>query len=201
MARFFTSDLHLGHANIIGYTGRPYDSVEQMNADLVERWNSLVGEHDEVWVLGEVAMGRLDDSLAYVQLLNGTKFLIPGNHDRMFKCQGTKYTNACRRYLDAGFTEILDDAQYARVGSDKVRLSHFPYEGDSRHGYEDRYQEYRPPNEGLFLLHGQTHGLWRRNGRMVDVGVDAWGGYPVHEADLVWILSQAEESIGPIPWT
>jgi calcineurin-like phosphoesterase family protein len=31
MSRWFTADLHLGHSNIIEYSGRPFDSVDAMN--------------------------------------------------------------------------------------------------------------------------------------------------------------------------
>lgn len=37
--RWWTADLHLGHANIFAYTGRPYHSPDEMNIDLIERWN------------------------------------------------------------------------------------------------------------------------------------------------------------------
>jgi calcineurin-like phosphoesterase family protein len=59
-----TSDLHLGHENIIRYCGRPYLSVPQMNDDLVRRWNEVVAPGDDVIVVGDLAMGRLDESLA-----------------------------------------------------------------------------------------------------------------------------------------
>ncbi|MDT4962689.1 MAG: hypothetical protein QOF87_2336 [Pseudonocardiales bacterium] len=32
--RYFTSDTHYGHANIIGFCGRPYADVHHMNVDL-----------------------------------------------------------------------------------------------------------------------------------------------------------------------
>lgn len=53
MARYFTADLHLGHRNIIDYSGRPFRDAEQMNGALVERWNTTVTPEDEVIVLGD----------------------------------------------------------------------------------------------------------------------------------------------------
>ena len=202
--RFYTSDLHLGHANIVTYCNRPYDSVEQMNADLVERWNTRVGLDDEVWVVGDFAMGRLGDSLAYASQLNGTKVLIPGNHDRMFGTQGTKFLNASNRYIDAGFDTIFgtNDDSYDTIThlpcGRMVLVSHFPYVEDSRHG--DRFAECRPVDSGLALIHGHTHGMWRRRGRMVDVGVDAWGGFPVSENLVRDLLTNMPEDVDPLPW-
>ncbi len=47
MTRFFTADLHLGHRNIIEYSGRPFRDADEMNAALVERWNDFVSPDDE----------------------------------------------------------------------------------------------------------------------------------------------------------
>lgn len=196
MTQWFTSDLHLGHTNIIAYTNRPYASVDEMNGDLIDRWNSKVDPDDEVWVLGDVAMGKLTETLPLVELLNGTKNLVYGNHDRMFGCQGTKYANAVQRYLDAGFTHVMDPPLLLPlVGGERIVLvHHFPYRGDSKEGHEDRYQSERPKDEGRQLVHGHTHGLWRKNGRMIDVGVDAWGGYPVSFGDVADLFNSDEDA-------
>ena len=106
--RFFTSDLHLGHENIIGYCNRPYDSVDEMNEDLVRRWNQVVTPDDEVIVVGDFAMGKLNETLPLAGLLNGGKTLVPGNHDRMFGCTPTKFENAWLRYKEAGFDGAID---------------------------------------------------------------------------------------------
>ena len=50
---FFTSDLHLGHANVITYDNRPFSSVEEMDEELIRRWNAKVGKGDVVYVLGD----------------------------------------------------------------------------------------------------------------------------------------------------
>lgn len=200
MARFFTSDLHLGHQNIISFCDRPYSTVDNMNHDLVDRWNAIVGRHDEVIVVGDLAMGKLDESLAFVRRFNGTKKLIPGNHDRMFGCEGTKYRNTCDWYLQAGFAEILDDQINVDIAGTTYLVCHFPYKGESKEGHEDRYQEKRPKDEGMRLIHGHIHGHWRKTGHMVDVGVDAWGGRPVSEDELDQAFSSSESVLTPLPW-
>lgn len=50
MKTWFTSDLHFGHANVIGYSSRPFADVEEMNEALVNplertgrRWRHGVG--------------------------------------------------------------------------------------------------------------------------------------------------------------
>ena len=82
MSTWFTSDLHFGHVNIIQYSGRPFTDVDQMNTSLIDRWNALVQPGDDVWVLGDVAMGHIADTLPLVGRLAGYKRLLAGNHDR-----------------------------------------------------------------------------------------------------------------------
>lgn len=43
---YFTSDLHLGHNNILKFTGRPYDSMEEMNRELIRNINFRVTKND-----------------------------------------------------------------------------------------------------------------------------------------------------------
>ncbi len=40
--RWWTADLHLGHTNIIGYTGRPFAETAEMDEWLVDAWNDAV---------------------------------------------------------------------------------------------------------------------------------------------------------------
>jgi calcineurin-like phosphoesterase family protein len=197
MTTFFTSDHYFGHQNIIAYTNRPYASVDEMNLDLIARHNSVVKPDDVVFVLGDVCMGKLDDSLALVSLLNGTKYLIPGNHDRMFDATGDKYRNAAARYTDAGFADILSLVITDTYSFGKTTLTHLPPSGDSRE--DDRFTSLRPqmPAHGL-LLHGHTHGLYRKSGRCIDVGVDANNGYPLSEADVADLAALGDVDASPI---
>lgn len=72
---FFTADTHFGHANIIRYTKRPFETVAEMDATLVSNWNATVGPDDDVWHLGDVAHGT-QRAEAILPRLNGRKHLI-----------------------------------------------------------------------------------------------------------------------------
>jgi calcineurin-like phosphoesterase family protein len=99
---FLTSDTHFGHVNICKFTNydgsktRPWDSVEEMDEDMVKRWNDTVGPNDKVYHLGDVVINR--KSLQILDRLNGDKVLIKGNHD-IFKLNDyTKYFRDVRAY-------------------------------------------------------------------------------------------------------
>ena len=51
---YFTSDQHFGHFNIIRLCQRPFGSLEEMDAVLLERWNAKVKPADVVYVLGDL---------------------------------------------------------------------------------------------------------------------------------------------------
>lgn len=54
MKVFFTGDLHLGHENVIKFDNRPFETVEEMDAELIRRWNNKVDKGDLVYVLGDM---------------------------------------------------------------------------------------------------------------------------------------------------
>lgn len=99
---FLTSDTHFGHKNICvfeNYDGspvRPWDNVEEMDEEMVKRWNETVGPNDKVYHLGDVVINR--KSLSIMERLNGDKVLIKGNHDIFKLTDYTKYFRDIRGY-------------------------------------------------------------------------------------------------------
>ncbi|MCX6742527.1 MAG: metallophosphoesterase [Candidatus Pacearchaeota archaeon] len=81
MKIFITSDSHFNHKNIIQYSNRPFKSVEEMNEEMIKRWNDKVGKDDLVIHLGDFALGNGQQVQKIKRKLNGTVMLIVGNHD------------------------------------------------------------------------------------------------------------------------
>lgn len=192
--RFWTSDLHLNHRNIIRYCNRPWADVQEMNDALVQRWNDTVPPEATVMVLGDVAMGHVEDGLALVHRLNGRKVLVAGNHDRFWRGAQDKHAARWReRYTDAGF-EIASDGEplHTTVGGHPVVVSHFPYRGDSHD--HDRYVEHRPVDHGEWVVHGHVHDAWTVQDRQVNVGVDVWDYRPVSERQLTAVLDAGSQA-------
>jgi len=176
--KWFTSDHHFGHARIIELCDRPFDSVDEMNSELVERWNARVGTEDTVYVLGDFAMGRIAETLPIVGKLNGRKILIPGNHDRCWAGEKRAHRRQewTDRYLAAGFAGVYTyDRPLPIILADSTPalLWHFPYwsaEGDYQ-GRSD-LDLLHPMNHGSWLLHGHVHNEWALSYPQINVGVD-----------------------------
>lgn len=84
--QFFIADPHFSHQGVCEFTGknggplRPWNTYEEMDEELVRRWNAVVpATGAKVYVLGDVAMNVR--ALAILDRLNGKKKLIKGNHD------------------------------------------------------------------------------------------------------------------------
>ena len=99
---FFAGDTHFGHANIIKYCARPFASVQEMNHEMMLRWNAVVGSEDTVYHLGDFALRKPSEAPELLSKLNGArKILIRGNHDR----------NA-RQMLEVGFDEVHEKLEW-----------------------------------------------------------------------------------------
>jgi calcineurin-like phosphoesterase family protein len=175
---FFTSDPHFGHANVIKYCSRPFTDVQHMNEMMVVRWNEIVRPEDTVYVLGDFSLGK-NWVREITPRLMGTKHLIAGNHDWCHPVHAKKpekIEKFTKLYLESGFASVkLEDI--IEVEGRRIRLHHMPYQGD--HTPDERYHEWRPKDDGLWLFHGHVHDLWRFKGRQINVGVDQWDFRPV----------------------
>lgn len=113
MATYFTADTHLGHARIIEHCGRPYETVEQMDDDIIDIWNRHVLPGDTVWHLGDFAWGDAD---LYRQRLNGHINLIVGNHE-----PGPRGL--------AGIFNCVDECRLdVKVQGVRLTLCHYPWD-------------------------------------------------------------------------
>jgi calcineurin-like phosphoesterase family protein len=161
MAVFFTSDTHFGHAGARGLYRRPFASVAAVDAAMLERWNATVGPEDEVWHLGDFALGVAAAAMAdLLGRLHGRKHLITGNNDP-----------PATRGL-AGWSSVQAYVEMELDGVGLV-LCHYPF------------RSWRNMSRGWRNLHGHSHGRLAPLPRQTDVGVDAWDFRPVTLAEIV----------------
>lgn len=124
METFFTSDTHFNHFNIIKYCDRPFQSVQEMNHTLIAKWNAVVSPDDVVWHLGDFAFGPPGVCMGLFYALNGTKYLIRGNHDHNDqKMLGVGFKEVHKRFAWNGWW-LVHRPRSAPLGSDQVLCGH-----------------------------------------------------------------------------
>lgn len=205
--RYFTSDTHFGHKNIIKYSNRPFADFEEMDWKIVDNWNNTVGPTDVVYHLGDTALGDSSRWDNIFKSLNGYKVLVVGNHDRIFAGEKPRQREKWDEAYHEWFDEVHDN--YRGLWLDDgtvVDLSHFPYDGDSHDG--DRYSEYRLHDGGRTLIHGHTHREYhgddllerydtaisrsKRGSIQIHVGMDNHNYLPVSENEVIAMIERAK---------
>ena len=103
-AVFLVSDTHFGHAGVCRFTHpddpdvklRPWDNADEMDEEMIRRWNDRVRPSDKVYHLGDVVINR--KALKTLHRLNGDKVLIRGNHDIFPDDEYREYFRELRAY-------------------------------------------------------------------------------------------------------
>ena len=157
---WFTSDTHLGHANIIKHCARPFGTVQEMDAALIAAWNAMVGEDDDIWHLGDFSYRSAKAAADYLRRLNGRKHLVWGNHDSE------------QSKTAAGW---VSSQAYAEITVDGTPVVLFHY----------GLRTWRRVGRGAIHLYGHSHGNLPGDGQSCDAGVDAWNYRPVTLAEIL----------------
>ena len=184
---FFTSDWHIGHANVIKFDQRPFRNLNHMHEVLINNYNSSVTPDSVCYFIGDMGMCKHEELTKIMARLNGTKVLILGNHDR----------NVHSMYSQ-GFDVVLNSA-VIYIGDHRISLSHCPLPGifredvtgmkgampeDNFHGEHKNQKFMSFDSAAEFHLHGHIHSTWhngkpRSTDRQFDVGVAANSFRPV----------------------
>lgn len=184
---YFTSDTHFNHEFIIKCCKRPFKSADDMNESLIRNWNSIVPKDGIVFHLGDFAWGN--NWKPILEQLNGTKYLILGNHD--FKNIDKE---ACDKYF-----EHVSQQMFINIEHRKVYLNHNPflcYGGTYRKEKDLVYQLFGHVHSGPYSTNGLD--LYRLNylfPTQYDVGVDNNDFKPISWYDVDNIIKkQIQES-------
>lgn len=177
--RYFWSDTHFNHANILNYTERPWSSLDDMNWILIENYNSVVASEDECFFIGDMCMGQIEQTLPLLGELFGRKHLILGNHDRPFPTGKNldRWFSKYNRYF-----ESIKLHDVITIDDRPVVLNHFPYLASKRDADRKiKYEQFYPVDDGEWLIHGHIHSSeWLSSERALHVGVDAdWSDFGV----------------------
>ena len=158
---FFTSDEHYSHRNILKYCKRPFDSVEEMNEEMINRHNEVVGEKDWVYHIGDFYCGKdKQEAKDIFNRLNGNKVLIKGNHDKKIVL-----SLPWKQVHDVIHLKLKSVPNAHLEG--EVFLSHYAHRV-----WNKSYHE-------IGHLFGHSHGGLDFYRRSFDIGVDCHNFYPI----------------------
>lgn len=171
---FFSSDTHFCHNQPFLYEPRGFQSVEEMNEAIIERWNKVVKPDDVVYHLGDIMLNDDIKGIEYFRRLNGQIFLIFGNHDS--NKRKDLIAAECPYKMMGGWYAI--PIKYSKFN---LYLSHYP---TLTANYDDRHL-----NQHVINLHGHTHQqtnfLNPSNPFMYHVGLDSHNCMPIHIDDII----------------
>ena len=117
--KFYISDTHFGHENIIRHSKRPFANADEMDEKIIANWNSVVGPNDEVYILGDLAYKGSKGPAYYLNRLNGKKYFLIGNHDNEIKNNIRKYASYFEHGIIRDIFEIDDNGT-------RIVLCHYP---------------------------------------------------------------------------
>ncbi|MEN6549965.1 MAG: metallophosphoesterase family protein [Armatimonadia bacterium] len=179
---FFTADEHYGHGNILKFLDRPFATIQEHDAALIDRHNTVVSETDTVIHAGDFTLAGPQYARRILAALHGRHVFVRGSHDRWLKS------------WPAPVHEILE----LDIEGQRVVVCHYAMRIWPRSHY------------GAWLLHGHSHGKlppWMTCphcqtqipfGRVLDVGVDGHGFAPVSWHKILEIMQGLPENPGLI---
>ena len=161
------ADTHFNHDKDFIYKPRGFDSVEEMNETIIDKWNKVIKPDDIVYHLGDFIMGPLEPGLSIINQLNGKIRLAIGNHDTDSRIAEFKKLNN------------IEDIQFGYRLKDRKKsflLTHY----QTFTGNFD--------NSKTYSIHGHTHSknTFCEYDLMYNVNCDAHNCNPVAWEDMIY---------------
>ena len=170
-----SSDPHFCHNKEFIYKPRGFNSIFEMNEKIIENWNSVVSNEDEVFLLGDIMLNDDAEGCRCLDRLNGKIYILTGNHDTATRIQ--EYANIRPTILHLGLAYIF------RYNGYRFYLSHYPTLVGN---YDDNKKLL---NECLINLCGHSH--YQNKFQDMDKGLiyhcelDAHNCYPVEIDQII----------------
>lgn len=168
--KYYIADTHFGHKNVLRFDNRPFTDVDEMDRVLIENWNSVVRDEDDVYIIGDLIYRTDKEPTWYLEQLKGKKHLIVGNHDeKLIK------DKSFRSY----FVEIRD--MLAVFDDDKkLFLCHYPM-AEWPSYFRGSYHLYAHIHNNI----NETFDIMKGKDRALNVGCMINGYKPVTFKELV----------------
>ena len=152
--RYFISDTHFCHDEIISLQNRPFRNTSEMDKYMIEQWKKTVRPEDEVIFGGDFACASPDIARSICDMLPGRKILVKGNHDRSEKTM-----------LAIGFSEVHSYLEL-RTGYGPILVVHKPKRVTAKLERAARNGHYN------YILYGHTHSHLIPKSRWINMSVE-----------------------------
>ncbi len=140
---YYIADCHFFHEALnTKMDKRGFDSVEEMNEYMIKKWNDKIGASDTVVVLGDLSLGKVEETNELLRRLKGKICLIRGNHDRYVDNPG----------FDRSRFEWVDNYREMTDSQRKVVLCHYPIPF-----YNGQYRLKKNGEPKTYMLYGHVH--------------------------------------------
>lgn len=179
---FLTSDLHLGHDKDFVVQARGFETVEEMSTEIIRRWNERVYPDDDVYVLGDLTLGDVEEGIRLIAKLNGYLHIMRGNHDTDKKVE---------RYLELPNVVSIQYADVLKYGKAVFWMGHYPT-------ITANYDDDKPWAKHVVCLFGHTHQeqpFYNNNPYMYNVGMDAHNCTPITIDEIIADIRKKKEEL------
>ena len=166
---YFSSDTHFCHSQPFLFEPRGFTSVKEMNEAIVERFNSVVDNEDDLYLLGDILMGELEEAIEYLKRLNGRIHIVCGNHCTNRRIEAYKNLS--------NVVEVIETATKIKYRKWLFYISHWP-------ALVSNFEEYRK----FWSLHGHTHSKDKyqfAKNCAYNVACDAHNCYPIEIEQII----------------
>lgn len=155
---FYTSDEHYDH--ILRCSNRPYSSVDEMNEDIISKFNEVVPPNGFTIHGGDFYLGRNKKEVynRFISRLNGNHFFVMGSHDKWLDNRNSH--------------EIVE----LRIDNQIIVICHYAM------------RVWPASHYNSWHLYGHSHGNLPSEGKSHDISVDNTGFYPLSHNDIINIM-------------
>jgi len=169
---YITSDTHFCHNKEFLFKPRGFDTIDEHDQKVIENWNSVVSNDDDVYHLGDVLLSDTEKGIECLKQLNGKIHLIRGNHDTNAKLERIK---ECSNVVE------IADAKFFKYGKYHFFMSHYPCVTDSLNNYGGL-------ERCMCNLYGHTHqqtNFYQETPFMYHVGLDSHNCKPISIEEVI----------------
>ena len=157
--RWVVADLHFNHFGILDLERPQFNTIEEHNNYIIERFNQMVSPSDLVYFLGDVGFYSPTVLKSLISRMNGKKILIYGNHDQF----------SAQEAYEMGFSSVYDHPIYL---NNCIILSHEPVQEGLNNPY-------------VYNIHGHLHNADLNLPNYFNANIARNNYYPVNLDNLV----------------